>query len=295
MGRRFFVYAALLFGIQVMNILSEIEENKIAEAFTKGVESFTYNNEKTGTIQSVCCAVCDGIPTDEHWWSWIEISFFKKLCLHSNMAKAELSAGGYPQELLMQYTASDPILADYVLSPCSIIDASDTLDTQIIACNNCIGHMKCQLDKQKLRARPPAEAIANGFLIGEPPVELTELTEIERSIVADIRIYCQSWAFFAGAHQHIKGWHTFYSNRPEHAVANLEQLKLGGLKGQIMVVLCGRFTTTQRALTMKKTLVNAERVIKAFEWLKKNNFVYKDIVIPDLEDIPLPVVIDETM
>jgi hypothetical protein len=155
----------------------------------------------------------------------------------------------------------------------------------------------------KIPCTAGAKCECGGFIVTDPGKmstkhicrELTELTEMERSIVADIRIYCQSWAFFAGAHQHIKGWHTFYSNPPEHAVANLEQLKLGGLKGQIMMVLCGRFTTTQRALTMKKTLVNAERVIRAFEWLKKNNFVYKDIVIPDLEDIPLPVVIDETM
>jgi hypothetical protein len=211
------------------------------------------------------------------------------------MQKANVSGAGYPEELVRQYTADHPILEDIVLSPCSIIDKSNPNELRIVACNKCIDHLKIQGDGKRGRAKPPVAAIANGFLIGDPPPELSELTEIERSIVADIRVYCQSWAFFAGAHQHIKGWHTFYSNRPEETIGNLEQLKLGGLKGQIMVVLCGKFTTTQRALTLKKALVNADRVIRAFEWLKKNNFLYKDIVIPSPEDIPLPVIIDETM
>jgi len=83
-------------------------------------------------------------------------------------------------------------------------------------------------------------------------MELSSLNDAELSLISCARIYCQSWMFFGGCHQHIKGWHTFFKNRPSDNVGNLMQLTNAGTKGLILVVLCGPFTTTQKALTLKK-------------------------------------------
>ena len=47
-----------------------------------------------------------------------------------------------------------------------------------------------------------------------------------------------------------------------------------------LAVLCGPFTSTQRALAREKVSVNTRKVQAAFEWLKKHNVLYKDIEIP---------------
>ena len=43
----------------------------------------------------------------------------------------------------------------------------------------------------------------------------------------------------------------------------------------------------------KKTAVDPEKVVKAWHWLKANNFHYKEDTIPNINDIPLPYVVQE--
>ena len=53
-------------------------------------------------------------------------------------------------------------------------------------------------------------------------------------------------------------------------------------------------TTTQKAaLTLKKTAIDPGKVVKAWHWLKANNFRYKEDMIPNIDDIPLPYVVQE--
>jgi hypothetical protein len=35
-------------------------------------------------------------------------------------------------------------------------------------------------------------------------------------------------------------------------------------------------------------------VLRALSWLKDNNMLYKDIIIPDPQDMPTPFIIDES-
>jgi predicted phage-related endonuclease len=39
---------------------------------------------------------------------------------------------------------------------------------------------------------------------------LSNLNQVELSLITKTVIQCQSWIFFAGSHQSIKGWHTFF-------------------------------------------------------------------------------------
>ena len=137
------------------------------------------------------------------------------------------------------------------------------------------------------------DAIANGHLTGDAPKELTCLNEVELSLVSRVRICSQSWIFCAGCHQQIKGWHTFCRNRHEANVGNLQQLQLSRLKGSILVVLCGPFTSTQKALTLKQVSVRPAKVIEAFQWLSNHNIYYTQDDIPAAEDIPVPFIIEE--
>jgi hypothetical protein len=68
-----------------------------------------------------------------------------------------------------------------------------------------------------------------------------------------------------------------------------------GMTGMLLVVLCGPFTTTQKAMAMKKTSVDPRKVVQAWHWLKENNFRFKNDIIPNIADIPLPYVVEENL
>jgi hypothetical protein len=96
----------------------------------------------------------------------------------------------------------------------------------------------------------------------------------------------------AGSHQLIKGWHTFFKGRPEANVGNLTPMTEREWKGNILVVWCGPFTTEQASVTRAKTSVDRHKIILGWRWLKSNNYRYKDVTIPNVDDILLPYLLD---
>lgn len=276
------------------------EKDELATAFTKDLESFTVFDKKSNTFRPVICCVCDSIPTKANWSCFVDIctaaDLFEKSNMHSSLLKDI-----YPKKLLKQYSIKSnktrirSKLRKYVLSPASYINDRD----EILMCKQCHADLlhtsNNYNEKKKNTYLPPVQSIANGYLIGDAPIELSCLNQVELCLVSQVSIYCQSWIFFAGCHQQIKGWHTFYKNRPCDNVGNLMQLTDAGIKNIILVVLCGPFTTTQKALARDSTIVHPERVIAAFRWLKKNNHFYENCEIPDIASIAMPIIIDDTV
>ena len=101
--------------------------------------------------------------------------------------------------------------------------------------------------------------------------------------------------FFGGCHQHIKGWHTFYKNRPSENARNLMQLNDSGMHGSVLVVLCSPFTSTQKAMTLEACNVNPLDVANALHWLIDNNIQYKNETVPHVDEIPVPHIIYEDL
>ena len=265
------------------------EEKAIVKAFCDDINSLVYKNE-LGVFHPLVCAVCDGLTKEHNEFDWLDIELFDDMCERNKLQKRRLE-GVYPKDLIAHYTApGDARLLPYVLSPKSVINV---LQDRIAVCKSCAGHLMRSQDIQRKRAHPPPTAIINGYLIGEAPLVLKTLNAVELALVSTVRISCQSWIFFGGCHQHVKGWHCFYQNRHEANIANLTNLTDAGLQGRLLVVLCGPFTSTQRALTIPETSVDPEKVIAAYAWLQANNFHYKDVRIPSADEVPIPVVMEE--
>ena len=112
------------------------------------------------------------------------------------------------------------------------------------------------------------------------------------ALISDGRLFCQSWIYFAGAHQHVKGWHTVYKNKPFETNHHLQHLHDAGLHGQIAIVLCGPFTTDQRALVMKWSVIRPKKVKAALQWLKIHNIFFQNVQIPEV--IPEPIIVDNS-
>lgn len=281
----------------MLNIPSDEKKQQILLQFNDDMKSFHVEipHPSTGetVIQRAFCSVCDSIPDRAHFAEWVPVQEFKRLCEKSNMGKKRLlDRGIYKDSLINWYTANSEELQDFILSPESVINNETD---SILVCKKCKDHMNANTRKRSPieERKPPIESIANAYLIGAAPKELTCLNEVELSIVSRVRIYAHTWVFFAGCHQQIRGWHTFFKNRHTSNVADLHRLQDAGVDGNIMVILCGPFTSTQRALTMEATKVDPVKVLAAFRWLKENNFYYQNDEIPNVDELPQVQIIQE--
>jgi hypothetical protein len=274
----------------VLEVPTEDMKKKMVRAFLADEESFTIFDEASGVFRPVICCVCDSIPTKPQWSTTIHVKKLKSLLRKCKMEQSEL-AGYYPPSLLRQYTAAHEQLHPFVLSPVTHINTED----QVLICKDCLAELNKLSGFRAHQRHPPKESIANGYVIGNAPVELTDLNDVELTLISRVRTYYQSWVFFGGKHSIIKGFNTFFKNRPGDNVSNLTMLSSSGMKGIILVALCGPFTTTQKALTYGKVAVDPLKVVMAWQWLKDNNFRYKDDEIPHIDSVPLPQIIEEGM
>ena len=275
-----------------LRIPTPIQKKSIVSKFVEDLESFTVLDVKSNTFRPVICCVCDSIPAFPNWSQYVDVITARQLFEKSNMESSKFIEI-YPNTgLLEQYSISHDHLKHFVLSPATYINDKE----QVLICKPCYSELLLSAKKKDPNSRhPPKQAIANGYVIGNAPVELTCLNEVELSLVSRVRIYCQSWIFYGGCHQHVKGWHTFFKNRNTENVANLTNLSESGMTGMILVVLCGPFTTTQKAMALKKTAVNPGKVINAWRWLKENNIRFKEDEIPSIDSIPQPYVVKENL
>jgi hypothetical protein len=266
------------------------EEKEMLSAFCKDLDSNMFR--AVDYVQSLACSTCDTMSRLENPVIFIDVVQLATFCKNSQMTKQAVE-DIYPEILISQYTVPHvKELESFVLSPASVVDKRND---SISICKRCYDHFIFQKGIRKNRRTPPIGAIIAGFMIGEAPEELQDLNDIELALCSSTQTNCQTWIYFAGCHQHIQGWHTFYENRPAENIGMVSNLAEAGMKGQLLVVLCGPFTKTQIALTRKRTLVNSQKVLKAFHWLKNNNIHYSNLEIPQAEDLPVPVVIDDNM
>lgn len=274
----------------MIDLPTEQEKQQCVSNLLESLRSYHMEiiEETTGKteLKPVICAVCDSIAKCPNWASWVNIpDEFMALCKNSKLHKDRLSTI-YNTNIIEDYTAPHAALQDFILSPRSIVD-----DDNILVCTECLTELRKK--GQSFYKKPPIQAIANGFLVGDAPEVITDLSEVELALISKVKIHCHIWIYFAGCHKQIKGWHTFYKNRPTENAASLRTLNQIGVKGHILVVLCGPFTSTQKAITMKATQVRPDKVIAALEWLAENNIYYNKDDIPDKDAFPKVEIIEE--
>jgi hypothetical protein len=267
---------------------SREDVKRITENFLIDLKSFTVTDTVLKEIRPIVCSVCDSIPTKAGWSTFVDMDEFIKLCGKCKLKRTDcLSA--YCEKIRKQYMARDPRLEQFILSPETYVNEQD----EVLVCRQCLLELRKKAKQKNVNRRcPPPESIINGYMIGDAPHELKSLNPVELSLITKTATQCQSWIFFAGCHQHIKGWHTFFRGRSGENIGNLTLMTESGWKGQILVVMCGPFTSEQSKLTRQRTNVDPQKVIAGWKWLKKNNFRYQNVEIPNIEEIPLPYIID---
>ena len=291
------VVAFVIMGYNVFCLPCVSERKRIISDMNSDLKSFVYETKirgQCGTMfKPVVCAICDGIPKEANWWQWMSTAELHNHCKHIPGMKKKTLKKFYPAPLLDCYSSRENhALEELVISPETVF--SDIGDAVII-CNSCARIFRSESEnktKKSIRL-PPKDAIANGYLIGEPPKILRELNDIELALVSNVRIHAHVFNYFGGQHKCISGWHTLFRNPCANHAIDLNTLMSGGMDGHIYVVLSGPFTPNQVAVTKAATAVDPKKVISALSWLVENNYHYKDVKIPLEENVPLPILLEQ--
>ncbi len=77
----------LLFRMPLLAIPTRDDVNCISKAFLLDLESFTVTDKTTKEINPFICGVCDSIPPEAQWSTFVELKEFIKLCQRCNIEK----------------------------------------------------------------------------------------------------------------------------------------------------------------------------------------------------------------
>eukprot|EP00978_Attheya_sp_CCMP212_P011122 scaffold27210_cov31-Attheya_sp.AAC.3 len=256
------------------------------------IKDILLENDENGTLNGRVCVLCDRfVAPNLH-----STLTLKTLVKHSRFLRAESNIPDKPLKACYRFETNiqsvNEALEGCLLSPRAqvIYDDKSTRkrkDPKIICCKECKGGYTDTILRDKL----PRFAIANDLTIGTAPECLTWLNEIELALISQARFRGHLFTYWGGCHRSIKGWHSLYEVDVEHTTAVLDNVSKFTQAANIGVVLCGPFTPDQKEKVLQKIQVNVEWILEAFEWLRNNNRLYADMVLPN---IGAPSVIDNT-
>eukprot|EP00978_Attheya_sp_CCMP212_P041987 scaffold248553_cov33-Attheya_sp.AAC.1 len=142
---------------------------------------------------------------------------------------------------------------------------------------------------------PPKFAIANGFAFGAAPECLEELNATSLALVSHNRNTSHMFAFYAGQHQSIRGFHTMFKSNIEHTSESIRTMSDLGMPNSISCVLSGPFTNAQKRHVEARMDIDRQRIIAAFQFLSVNNERYEELNETPLEnELPEPLIVDSS-
>jgi hypothetical protein len=80
----------------------------------------------------------------------------------------------------------------------------------------------------------------------------------------------------------------------EHIAGVLQQVKDFGGGNTVACILQGPFTPYQRSKVREQVMIRPQKILTAMRWLKRNNQLYKELHIPTVEELPEPIIIDDS-
>jgi hypothetical protein len=146
-----------------------------------------------------------------------------------------------------------------------------------------------------VRGSMPLFCIANNFAFGKTPQCLLDLTQVELAMITPIRTFGYCFSYTGGIQKQLKGTLSYYKVSTETIVrtgANLERI---GLNNNIILLLYGKLTATQKETVQKKYSIHTGRIIAAIEWLLNNNShwrMYKQSFHDIVSCIKRPTIVD---
>ena len=268
--------------------------NNLQNDFNKAIDDLLVHDKDSNLLHGKICLICDRFLTKQNYCT-VKLKTFLKVAPYfhgsSSIPGALRDTYKYTIPHDVQVTKK---LSGCLLSPRSQLiykNGNKKLQPSVMCCVECRGG----LNLKKLQQNDlPRFAIANNMAIGTAPECLQILNEVELALISQARLRGHLFTYWGGCHKSIKGWHSFYDVDPSHTSAVLDQVSALTQHDNIAVVLNGPFTREQKLKVLDKVQVNIPRVREAFAWLQANNKFYANAPTPNFDDLPNPIIIDNS-
>ena len=148
----------------------------------------------------------------------------------------------------------------------------------LIACKYCFTSLR--------NGHIPKFAISNGFFFGTPPKELLELNDVELAFISPVKAYgyCFTYTGSKSCSMQLKGTLSFYKIDPNSLVRTVAKFSAFDMSENIVVVLYGKMTKSQKEKAKKRSCLRPAKVLAAVEWLCLNHETFKTLSI-DLDEL----------
>jgi hypothetical protein len=231
----------------------------------------------------------------DHLLEWNDDGYLTKTRLHA-LKKHQSGEGvefnSLPPDLKQYYSykgkGHESWMDSMFLSPGGVFDERKGFN----CCKPCCKNL--DTTTKPFRVILPVHAIADGVLVGDAPTKLTRLNDVELSLVAMARLDKHVFTFYGGAHKSMRGWHNLYENDVENIAGALQQIEDFGGGKTVACILQGPFTPNQKLKVREQVMIRPEYVLLAMRWLKRNNCKYTNLHIPSVDELPTPIIIDES-
>jgi hypothetical protein len=114
-------------------------------------------------------------------------------------------------------------------------------------------------------------ASVNQNAVGNAPVCLIELTEVELAFITPVQGYGYCFSYVGGKQRKLKGTMTFMRVEERTVCRAAMQLETMGLSDNLVVLVSGRMTGSQQARALNKAAIRTDKILTAVEWLCKNH------------------------
>lgn len=272
------------------HVPTETEIRKVEQKCCKALRNLTIENEE-GQFCSRVCLMCDRfIRASDEVRNVVGVDELLAVCRELKLEKTEFMPE-YSEAVLSCYGIKDAPdekwKDEMLLSPRSKYSPTDD---GYLVCTECYERIHRKSPKKPLM---PTAGIAKGWIIGHSPPELECLTPAEMALVSRTRTVAHVFAFFAGQHKSIRGWHTFYEANVVHTMNVLEAMSDYKLPDKMYAVLSGPFTAAQRMRVKAAVQIRRSKVRAAHDWLRSYNSAYAHLPAIDMNNLPEMKIIDD--
>ena len=117
----------------------------------------------------------------------------------------------------------------------------------------------------------PEFAIANNYMLGQCPLELSELSDYELAFLSPVKAYGHCFTYTGGSQKKLRGSCSFFKVDMDRIGQNVCMFEALGLNKNLVVIFYGKLTASQKERARRKVEVDPAKLYRALLWLCENN------------------------